>query len=113
SAAEHSRAFAEPSPEQQEHLHVLADYALSGDRAQQAARARRLAQDLGVGDPDELLVLLERGGALPRDVNELPHRAGVPVHLSARVRAEAEAIAASAAAIDLSGRGDFRGKPTT
>jgi exoribonuclease-2 len=108
-----SSAFAHPTPEQKEHLQVLADYALSGDRAPQAARARRLASDLGIADADELLVLLEKGGGLPRDVNELPHRAGVPVHFAARVRAEAEAIAAEPLVVDPAGRVDFRGKLTT
>lgn len=107
------RAFADPSPEQHEHLQVLADFALSGDRAPQAARARRLATDLGIADPDDLLVLLEKGGALPRDVNELPHRAGVPVVFPSRVRAEAEATAAEPATVSPAGRVDFRGRPTT
>lgn len=108
---EKAKPFAHPPEGIGEHLQVLVDYALAGDRSQQASRARRLAADLKLGDPDEALVLLERGGALPRDVNELPHRAGVPTHFSRRVSEEAEQIAAQTP--DLSGRVDFRGKPTT
>src|SRR5581483_6308417 len=91
---ERAKPMASPPPELAEHLHVLADYALAGDRAAQAPRARRLAADLHLGDPDEALVLLERGGALPKDANELPHRAGVPIHFARRVAEEAEALAA-------------------
>ncbi|MBI3722704.1 RNB domain-containing ribonuclease [bacterium] len=112
-----ARPFEKPPEEQAEHLHVLADYALAGDRSQQAARARRLAADLGLSDPDELLVLLEKGGCLARDANELPHRAGVPIVFSHRVRAEAESIAQApfdpSRALEEEKRVDFRGKPTT
>ncbi|HZU98280.1 MAG TPA: ribonuclease catalytic domain-containing protein, partial [Planctomycetota bacterium] len=108
---EKARPFANPPEGHQEHLQALGDYALAGDRSPQAARARRLAADLGLGEPDDVLQLLERGGALPRDVNELPHRAGVPIKFPHRVTEEAEALAK--AAPDLSGRFDFRGKPTT
>lgn len=108
---EKAKPFAHPPEGMAEHLHVLTDYALAGDRSQQASRARRLAADLHLGDPDETLALLERGGALPKDVNELAHRAGAPTHFNRRVTEQADLLAATKP--DLSGRVDFRGKPTT
>jgi exoribonuclease-2 len=110
---EHAKAMAKVPADLAEHLHVLCEYALGGERAPQAARARRLALDLSLGEPDDALALLERGGALPRDVNELPHRAGVPVNYSKRVAAEAEALSAAPVVLDASTRVDFRGKLTT
>jgi exoribonuclease-2 len=108
---EKAKPFATPPADLAEHLQVLVDYALAGDKSHQVSRARRLAADLHLADPDEALALLERGGALPKDANELPHRAGVPIVFTHRVREEAEAL--TAAKPDLSGRFDFRGKPTT
>jgi exoribonuclease-2 len=108
---EKARPFASVPEGLAEHLHVLADYALGGDRSPQVARARRLAADLNIADPDEALALLERGGALPKDANELPHRAGIPIQFAHRVRDEADRLAAEPAALD--GLHDFRGKPTT
>ena len=52
--------MAAPPEHVAEHLHVLTDYALAGEKSQQGARARRLAADLGISDPDEALTLLER-----------------------------------------------------
>jgi exoribonuclease-2 len=82
-----------PSPEVGRLLDLLRAYALEGTHATHAKAARRLARHLGCPDPDELLAELEASGALPRHVNELPHRSGLTRSFSAAAEEEAAALA--------------------
>lgn len=86
-------------------LEGLSAWALAGEHAPGAQAAQRLARALDLADPDDALVALEQGGALPRHVNECAARAGLPRAFPADVRAEAEAIAARLAAFEGSEAG--------
>lgn len=88
--------LAEPpaDPDARERLEALRAYALAGDHAPDAAWSRHLAKRLGHDGPDALLAELERGGALPRHVNEVPHRLALPLEFGEPARATAAALAA-------------------
>lgn len=89
---------ATPSADVAPQLEALRRYALAGERAHDAKATRRLTRKLGLATPDALLADLERRGLVPRDVNELPARAGLPVEFGAEARREAEALLAAAPA---------------
>lgn len=82
-------------PDARERLDALRAYALAGDHAPEAAWTRHIAKRLGHEGPDELLAELERGGALPRHVNEVPHRLALPLEFGEAARAAAEALSAT------------------
>ncbi len=98
-----------PPPELAPLLERLERYALEGERAEEAKAARRLARELGCSTADALLVELEGRGVLPRDVNELPARAGLPVEFPPRALEEADALRAARPPADGE---DLRALPT-
>ncbi len=92
-------------PEARERLDALRAYALAGDHAPDAAWSRHIAKRLGFEGPDDLLGELERGGALPAHVNEVPHRLALPLEFGEATRAAAEALPTTAPrGEDLRGR---------
>lgn len=100
--------LAEPpdDPDARERLDALRAWALAGDHASDATWSRHLARRLGHEGPDGLLAELERGGALPRHVNEVPHRLGLPIEFGEPALAAASALATAPppAGEDLRGR---------
>ncbi len=71
-------------------LDAARDWALRGEDGGGAPRGRAIARRIGAATADEALAVLEERGLLPRDVNELPDRLGLPAMLGRR---EAQAVA--------------------
>lgn len=81
-------------------LERLQAYALEGERAAEVGGIKRLVRQLDRETPDEVLAYLEQEGLLPRDVNELPTRRGIPTRFPADAAAQSDVLLGAPPSVD-------------